>query len=326
MPVNDVFGTPQRRYKILYLVPAVVTIIGTASGSPTGSIAQDLYGDSRAPIERRDENGRRSDHGSYVMVDLDRVLPQWRDYFQNGEPRSHLPPGVAVAGGQVVNLHLIQYADEAELMRDLYQKGANVIQTVAREKLDKGAAIEGVARWVVRARNDLKTSIRLKGPPLFKKIAELRNQVKYKSPAGPTYEGLRTLKTDEQIIQKVTETSAAFNKSGRILRSVGLTLEVASFVVAATQDSPDSLPPLPRSEDDLVEIEIVRLRLGIPFDANIDTHGHLKKNSYLQIDPTDFGHAGDEMDQENDEILWFFGMPISYTYQGVKWTVPGKHW
>lgn len=156
-------------------------------------------------------------------------------------------------------------------MRDLYRKGANVIQTAARERMTNGAPVESVARWLVRARNELKNSIRLKGPVLFKSLAELRNTVKNKNPLGPTYEGLRAVKTDQQIIEKVAETSATFNKSPGVLRAVGMTLQVASFVVGATQNSPESLPPLPKSEDELVQIEITRLRLGIPVDANIDS-------------------------------------------------------
>jgi len=326
MSVDDIFGTGGRQYRVAYLVPPTATVVGPTASFATQLIAQDLYGDSKAAVNRRDSSGNPSDQGAFIVVDPSRLLEQWQDYFQNADSRSHIPPGSVVAGGQIVNVHITQYANEADLLRDLYQKGASVIQNAARDRVGGGEAIENVARWVVRARNELKAAIRAQGPVLFKKIAELRNQVKYKNPLGPTYEELRAVKTDEQIIARMTETSATFNKSGRVLRSVGLTLEVASFLVAATQDSPDSLPALPKSEEDQVKAEVTRLRLGIPFDANIDTHGHLKKNSYLQIDPTDFAHAGEEMDQETEEILWFFGVPISYTFRGVKWTVPGRKW
>src|SRR5215472_13770807 len=117
------------------------------------------------------------------------------------------------------------------------------------------------------------------------------------NPVGPSYEAASASRTAEEIIDGVAKTSPGFNKSAKILRAVGVTLEVASFVVAATQDSPESLPPLPKSEEAQVETEITRLRLGIPADANIDSHGHLKKDSYLQIDPTDFAHGSDEIDQ-----------------------------
>lgn len=326
MSVDDIFGTAGRQYRVVCLVPPTVTLVGSGSSVSTQTIAQDLYGDPKATVDRRDANSQPSDQGAFVVVGTDRLLDQWQGYFINDDSRSHIPPGSVVAGGQVVNIHMNQYANEADLLRDLYQKGANVIQNAARDRVAGGEALENVARWVVRARNQLKTSIRAQGPALFKKIAELRNQIKYGNSLGPTYEQLRIAKTDEQILARMTETSSAFNKSGQFLRSVGLTLEVASFVLAATQDSPDSLPPLPKSEDDQVKTEITRLRLGIPFDANIDTHGHLKKNSYLQIDPMDFGHAGDEMDQETEEILWFFGVPVSYTFRGVRWTVPGRKW
>ena len=326
MSVDDIFGSAGRQYRVAYLVPPTAMLVGPNASLANQVIAQDLYGDAKAAVDRKDSNGNPSDQGTFIVVDPSRLLEQWQNYFVNGDSRSHVPPGSVVAGGQVVNVHIDQYANEADLLRDLYQKGANVIQNAARDRVAGGEAIENVARWVVRARNELKLSIRARGPALFQKIAELRNQVKYGNPTGPTYEELRAAKTDEQIIARMTETSAAFNKSGRLLRAVGLTLEVASFVVVATQDSPASLPPLPKSEEDQVKTEITRLRLGIPFDANIDTHGHLKKNSYLQIDPMDFGHAGDEMDQETEEILWFFGVPISYTFRGVRWTVPGRKW
>ncbi len=326
MSVDDIFGSAGRQYRVAYLVPPTAMLVGPNASLANQVIAQDLYGDAKAAVDRKDSNGNPSDQGTFIVVDPSRLLEQWQNYFVNGDSRSHVPPGSVVAGGQVVNVHIDQYANEADLLRDLYQKGANVIQNAARDRVAGGEAIENVARWVVRARNELKLSIRARGPALFQKIAELRNRVKYGNPTGPTYEELRAAKTDEQIIARMTETSAAFNKSGRLLRAVGLTLEVASFVVVATQDSPASLPPLPKSEEDQVKTEITRLRLGIPFDANIDTHGHLKKNSYLQIDPMDFGHAGDEMDQETEEILWFFGVPISYTFRGVRWTVPGRKW
>jgi hypothetical protein len=326
MAVDDIFGTADRQYRVAYLVPPTVAVVGPSNRIPTQTIAQDLYGDAKAAVDRRDANSQPSDQGVFVVVDEDRLLDQWQNYFINDDSRSHIPPGSVVAGGQVVNVHISQYAGEADLLRDLYQKGANVIQSAARGRVAGGEELESVARWVVRARNQLKVSIRAQGPALFKQIAEARNRIKYGNSAGPTYEQLRIAKTDEQIIARMTETSTAFNRSGQFLRSVGLTLEVASFVVAATQDSPDSLPPLPKSEDDQVKTEITRLRLGIPFDANIDTHGHLKKNSYLQIDPMDFAHAGDEMDQETEEILWFFGVPVSYTFRGVRWTVPGRKW
>jgi hypothetical protein len=95
------------------------------------------------------------------------------------------------------------------------------------------------------------------------------------------------------------------------------------FAFIATQNSPAELPPLPTTEKEQVETEATRLRLHIPAGANIDRHGHLKKGSYLQIDTFD-PHVGDEMASETEEILWAVGVSITYHYNGVVWTVPGR--
>jgi hypothetical protein len=326
MAIGDVLQVPGRPYKfkVIYLAPPALTIIGTSANSPTRNIAQDLYGNPGAPINRTDEMGRPSDQGPIIVVDTDRLLPVWQSHFR--DPNLRVPAGPVALGGQMINLQLSRYADVAQLMRDMNQQGANAIQSMARTKLMKGEEIEQVARWVVKSRNELKEEVRAVGPVLFKKLAEMRNRIKYGNPVGPSYEAASASRTAEEIIDGVAKTSPGFNRSAKILRAVGVTLEVASFAVAATQDSPESLPPLPKSEEDQVATEITRLRLGIPADANIDRHGHLKKDSYLQIDPTDFAHGGDEIDQETEEIFWFFGLPVTYNFRGVKWTVPGKNW
>jgi hypothetical protein len=90
-------------------------------------------------------------------------------------------------------------------------------------------------------------------------------------------------------------------------------------VLGGFQDSPEALPPLPVSERREVEIEKARLRFGIPYDTTIDEHGHRKKASYEQVDLFD-PHAGDEMDQENEEILWWLGASLTYNPTGQKVT------
>ena len=97
----------------------------------------------------------------------------------------------------------------------------------------------------------------------------------------------------------------------------------------AMQDSPESLPPLPVSQEKEVEIEKTRLHFGIPAYVIIDEHGHRKKSSYEQIDLMDVAHAGDEFDQETEEIMWWLGVPLTYRAYApgggtVSWTVPGR--
>jgi len=187
----------------------------------------------------------------------------------------------------------------------------------------------------VQHRNLLKEEIRCMGPVLFGKIAEARNLKKYGNRVGPSYDSLRTgqrasgmaraaAKSDAEILEDVARTSRGFNVGAKALKVISVSLGVATFVVTATQDSPEALDPLPQSDEALVATERARLRLGIPAGANIDRHGHLKKNSYLQIDITDFAHADDEFVQETEEIMWWLGVPLTYTFEGVSWTVPGN--
>ena len=99
--------------------------------------------------------------------------------------------------------------------------------------------------------------------------------------------------------------------------------EVVGFVLVASQDSPESLEPLPKTKDEEIETEKARLRFRIPATANIDRHEHLKTNSYLQVELFD-PHGGDELAEETEEILWWLGLDITYNYGGVSWTVPGR--
>lgn len=309
--------------------------IGVQPGDTLSGYSAAIY---KGDFKHLDEFGRK--HGQTVarINDVNRI--------RAGETLYHIPTyeafqeirrrGIADQGEVImisgVPVHLL--GTEAALMRELYNKGAREIQKKALEMLAKGKGEEDVARWVVAQRNHLKVQIRQQGAALFKRIAEMRNQYKYKNPVGPDYDqvvesmlrkGVPRSQIDQKIIRGVTNTSKGFNASGPALRIVGKTAGGVGFILQATQPSPASYEPLPKSEQEQIEIERVRLRYGIPATANIDRHGHLKPDFYMQVDLID-PHAGDEMTAETEEILWWFGVPITYRYQGVTWTVPGRQW
>jgi hypothetical protein len=329
MARGDTFSGGGRSYTVAYVVPAVVQVPSDLADTV---IAGDLYGKPEIVLQRWDAQGNNTKQGIYVRVDLGKLLPNFRHYFVPNAsqlaasfPKDGPDPRVACT----IGMELDKFGTEAEFLRELFHRGNGEICRKASKSLEQGKKIEDVARWVVRARNDLKVQVRGRRPYLFQKVAELRNQylAGYKNPVGPSYEQLKaTPKTDAKIIDRVEKTSVLFNNAGKTLRFVGATLKVASFVFALREDSPESLPPLPKSEEEMVECEITRLKLGIRPEINIDRQGHPKKNSYLQIGMSDLLHAEDELDQETDEILWYFGAPITYTYDGMSWTVPGKKW
>jgi hypothetical protein len=215
---------------------------------------------------------------------------------------------------------------QAEMMRLMYNNGAEQLLATGRQMLKEGKSTEEVARWIVAERNALKVAIRNQGPILFKKLAEWRNMNKYRNPVGPSYEYLNAKGLgDMEIIEGVTKTSEGFNAVGGRLKIIGRSMEAFGFVLQATENSPAALESLPRSEEELIEIEKARLRLGIPAGANIDRHGHLKPGYYLQVDMFD-PHIGDEFDCETEEILWWLGVDITYHYHDITWTVPGREW
>jgi hypothetical protein len=231
--------------------------------------------------------------------------------------------------GQIIfvgGISMVAGGMQADFLREMYRNGNEEILKTARTMMSEGKTESEAARWVVEARNNLKLAVRNEGPGLFKKLVEYRNNGKYGNPIGPSYEELRAAgKADSAIIAGVRDTSKEFNAVGGKMRLIGTVGEVVGFALTATQNSPEELPPLPRTEKEQLQIEAVRLRLNIPASANIDKHGHLKKGSYLQIDTFD-PHAGDEMASETEEILWALGVDITYHFGGVTWTVPGRPW
>jgi hypothetical protein len=247
--------------------------------------------------------------------------------------------------------NIAEYGNVADFMRAAYKEGAGKIFSEAQQMLKAGKSEEDVARWVVGQRNTLKQVLREQGPKLFQAVAELRNKIKYGNKLGPEYEALKAAnvesimaketlseaekiaeiaKVDEKIIGGVAKTSGEFNAAGSRLRFLGKAGAVAGFVLTAMTDSPESLSPLPVSQEKEVATEKSRLHFGIPPDVIIDVHGHRKKASYEQVDIFD-PHVGGEIDQETEEALWFLGVPITYhAYipggggKQMTWTVPGR--
>jgi hypothetical protein len=242
---------------------------------------------------------------------------------------------VAAVTGKIISIGsmaLTPSGNRADFLRQFYQNGNEQILQEGRQLLKAGKSEEEVARLIVDRRNVLKVAVRNLGPALFRKIAEYRNKIKYGNPVGPSYDGLKhkmlasgvpPQQVDIKIIEGGAKTSEGFNAAGKRMRLVGTIGEVVGFAITATQDSPESYEPLPKTKEEEIEAERARLRLGIPAGANIDRHGHLKKNSYLQIDTFD-PHVGDEFASETEELLWWLGVDITYEYRGTKWTVPGR--
>jgi len=253
-----------------------------------------------------------------------------KGHTQSKVPASHRKPG----SGQIVQiggLKLGDYATKAAFLRGLYNRGAQSILDSANAMVAAGRPVQEAAEFVVHSRNQLKISVRAQGPWLFRRLNEIRNKRKYGNTIGPTYKqqkarllarGIPSESVDEVIIGRVAKTSQGFNAARGYLRVASIAGEVVGFALMATQSSPEGLEPLPKTRAEELEAEQARIRYGIPASANIDRHGHLKTNSYLQVDIFD-PHVGSEFEQETEEILWWLGLAITYHYDGVTWTVPG---
>lgn len=261
--------------------------------------------------------------------------PPWAAaWIVAGDPGTAGMAGSAVSGKviSIGSMSLTPGGNQADFLRQVYQKGDEAILQEGRQMLRAGKNEEEVAKLIVDRRNALKITVRNQGPALFKKIAEYRNRIKYGNPLGPSYDALKAgmiakgvppAEVNIKIVEGVKNTSKGFNSAGNRMRLVGTIGEVVGFAMMATQNSPGSYEPLPKTKDAEIEAEKARLRLGIPAGANIDSHGHLKKNSYLQIDTFD-PHVGDEFASETEEILWWLGVDVTYEYHGTRWTVPGR--
>ena len=137
--------------------------------------------------------------------------------------------------------------------------------------------------------------------------------------------GIQPENVNRAIIEGVPKTNKFFNKIGPAMKTASIAGEIVGFTLVATQNTPAATSPLPVSEAEKIEIGRTRTRFGIPLSANIDKHGHLKTNSYLQVDIFD-PHVGDEFEQETEELLWWLGLDVTYRYSGATWTVPGRKW
>jgi Domain of unknown function (DUF4157) len=122
-------------------------------------------------------------------------------------------PASTAIGAGIENL-----ADEAVLLRTLYHQGEE--QLVRQVEVLRGAGIspQEISEFSFEMRNVLKEEVRDKGPKLFKRIAELRNVVKYRSTLSKSYEELLKTKTVEQITESaLRKTSKFFNRLPAIL-------------------------------------------------------------------------------------------------------------
>jgi hypothetical protein len=240
-------------------------------------------------------------------------------------------------GGQVVQvggMDLFVAGGQATFQRQIYSDLLDWTFKTATKKLESGETERDVAQWCVWQRNSIKQFVRESGPTLFKRVVEQRNRVFYGNRLGPNYseirfkflrKGVPAADIDKRIIMGSRKTSRIFDKVGPTMKLLGVVMEGTALVVTAVtaDNSPESLDPLPVSPEEELEREEVRLRYGIPATANIDRHGHLKPGFYLQIDIED-PHVDREIEAETDEILWYMGVDITYSYNGHKWTVPGQ--
>lgn len=320
MAIGDSFG-PDNEFTVVQMVPPVIRYTGPLSDA---YLSRTLFAAAGSRIEHSPADF------NVIHVSFDHLKPEWQRFFS--ARRAHNNPRRSL--GLIRAINSSRRASEIEFLRELYRQSNDALQAKARSMLANHSEAQ-VARWVVRKRNELKVDIRSRGPALFRKLAEWRNRRRYGDPVGPSYSQLRNgrrapgqpragPRTDVEIVEDVARTSRAFNAGARALRLVSLSNQVVQFVLVAAQNSPAALDPLPQSEETQVETERARLRLGIPANANIDRHGHLKSSSYLQIDPMDIGHIGGEIDQETEEILWWLGFAVDYQFEGVHWSVPGN--
>jgi peptidoglycan hydrolase-like protein with peptidoglycan-binding domain len=299
--------------------PSTIPVVSAVSRNPPvgrlggpfsdAAVAAYLYGNPGGEVQHQP-----SDH-SLVAVKVDKLVEARRAEYDDG---SHRPGSVA----KVVSIgaaELLSLGTQAELQRTLYQEGCVAIHKEAMV-LNETEGLEAAARFAVAERNKLKAMIRGRGPALFKKLAEMRNEKKYGDPLGLGYEALRAAKSDTEIVDGVLRTSRGFNRAGPALQLTGAAGQV---LVSGLFDSPESLPPLPLPSNQQVQAEQARLALHIPPTANIDQHGHLKPNFYLQLDIED-PHIDREFEAETDEILWALGVDITYHWANETWTVPGR--
>lgn len=109
-----------------------------------------------------------------------------------------------------------------DALREIYKKSARQISERARALVAEGQSVEDAARWAHEARNTLKTTIRARGSPIVKGLAEARNIKKYGDKVGPTFDELiREGKTPEDIIGSTGRANLKVNKIATRIRFAG---------------------------------------------------------------------------------------------------------
>ncbi|RKI63001.1 DUF4157 domain-containing protein [Corallococcus sp. AB049A] len=117
-------------------------------------------------------------------------------------------------------------------LRAVYEKGAKEITEEALRMVASGQSPDEAARWANQARNELKASIRARGSPVTKALAEARNIKKYGDKIGPSYDDLiRKGKTPNDIIgsagkadTKVTRAATRIKVAGRLLIAIDIAI------------------------------------------------------------------------------------------------------
>lgn len=142
-------------------------------------------------------------------------------------------------------------APEAEALRGLYNIGKLRIDAERLNLIAKGVAESDLARRLADMRFDLAMDVRKTGSALMRRGAELIDAVR--GQGRPTYETLRLVKTDAQIIESASKTNAWVNRLPRGLKWTGrglwfVSIGLSIYVVI-------SAPPDQRSAVAQKEIE-----------------------------------------------------------------------
>ena len=134
---------------------------------------------------------------------------------EHDQRRLPIAPGPA---STVLGAGLEKLADEAALLRTLYHQGEEQLVRQVEVLRAAGISPQEISEFSFEMRNLLKEEVRDKGPKLFKRIAELRNVVKYRSTLSKSYEELLKTKTVEQITESaLRKTSKFFNRMPAVL-------------------------------------------------------------------------------------------------------------
>lgn len=138
--------------------------------------------------------------------------------------------------------HAARTALHEAALRDLYHRGHEAIVAEAEAMLQAGKSPQEVAQWTVRARNELRSTIRRQGEPIVDAVAKATRGAR----DMPSYESLRARgKTDGQIIESAARSNVRADRwvgrlriAGRILIAVDIGVATYNIAAAPTVDRP----------------------------------------------------------------------------------------